>query len=282
MQRHGLILPSLTAACFAALAPGGPGAFWVEIDNSVNPANGNPTGLDDGSYDGTVYRTFDLYAVLQAPWFSNDPQENGVYAVDFGIAGPNTGLVTDGVFFQAPAPFDSDSVIVNESLAPFQDQVFYDSAVAMADEPITFIIPMVWDPSGVTGAFFPQLVNQIYPSEGAFFYIARITLSADASELGGQCFVSDDQCEPMPFGGCDHIPAVYIHTIPNAFLELECLGDINWDGVVDTADLGRLIRSFGSGWGDADFNPRADFTRDGVVDTADLGRLIQNFGQTCE
>lgn len=50
------------------------------------------------------------------------------------------------------------------------------------------------------------------------------------------------------------------------------VGDINGDGLVDTADLGILIGAFGSPGGPADLNS------DGVVDTADLGIVISNFG----
>jgi len=49
-------------------------------------------------------------------------------------------------------------------------------------------------------------------------------------------------------------------------------GDINGDGLVDTADLGALIANFGTS------NPDADLNDDGIVDTADLGQLIANFG----
>ncbi len=52
-------------------------------------------------------------------------------------------------------------------------------------------------------------------------------------------------------------------------------GDINADCVVDTADLGGLIGTFGGP------GPFGDINGDGVVDTADLGALIGNFGQTC-
>jgi hypothetical protein len=57
---------------------------------------------------------------------------------------------------------------------------------------------------------------------------------------------------------------------------LECVGglvgDLNGDGVVDTADLGILIAAFGSS------DPIADINGDGTVDTADLGILIAAFG----
>jgi len=52
-------------------------------------------------------------------------------------------------------------------------------------------------------------------------------------------------------------------------------GDINLDGIVDTADLGGLIGAFGSP------GPFGDINGDGIVDTADLGALIGNFLQTC-
>ena len=54
-----------------------------------------------------------------------------------------------------------------------------------------------------------------------------------------------------------------------------CPGDLNNDGVIDTADLGILIGAFGSS------NPIADINVDGVVDTADLGALIGVFGTSC-
>lgn len=50
------------------------------------------------------------------------------------------------------------------------------------------------------------------------------------------------------------------------------VGDLNLDGVVDTADLGLLISAFGTN------NPVADINGDLLVDTADLGQLIANFG----
>jgi len=49
-------------------------------------------------------------------------------------------------------------------------------------------------------------------------------------------------------------------------------GDLNGDGIVDTADLGILIAAFGT---DDTFS---DINNDCAVDTADLGILIGNFG----
>ncbi|MCB9846891.1 MAG: hypothetical protein H6814_00615 [Phycisphaeraceae bacterium] len=52
------------------------------------------------------------------------------------------------------------------------------------------------------------------------------------------------------------------------------VGDINGDGIVDTADLGVLLGAFGGS------DPMADLNGDGVVDTADLGLLLSRFGDT--
>ncbi len=53
-------------------------------------------------------------------------------------------------------------------------------------------------------------------------------------------------------------------------------GDLNGDGIVDTADLGGLIGAFGNS------GPFGDVNGDGVVDTADLGILISAFGSGCD
>ncbi len=49
-------------------------------------------------------------------------------------------------------------------------------------------------------------------------------------------------------------------------------GDLNGDGVIDTADLGLLISAFGSS------DPVADIDNDTIVGVADLGILIAAFG----
>ena len=59
------------------------------------------------------------------------------------------------------------------------------------------------------------------------------------------------------------------------FGRLDCPGDLNLDGVIDTADLGILIGQFGTA------GPGADINGDGVVNTADLGILIGAFSTAC-
>lgn len=54
-----------------------------------------------------------------------------------------------------------------------------------------------------------------------------------------------------------------------------CPGDLNFDGNVDSADLGTVLGDFGSTGGPSDFN------EDGYVDSSDLGFLLANVGP-CE
>lgn len=63
---------------------------------------------------------------------------------------------------------------------------------------------------------------------------------------------------------------VYTATIPRSPASL---GDLNGDGAVDTADLGKLINAFGSA------DPVADLNNDSIVDPSDLSMLISAFGR---
>lgn len=56
--------------------------------------------------------------------------------------------------------------------------------------------------------------------------------------------------------------------------ERYCPGDLNGDGVVDTADLGIVLGAFGSG-------DTGDLTCDSITDTDDLGALLGAFGTAC-
>ncbi|MCB9837791.1 MAG: hypothetical protein H6813_00490 [Phycisphaeraceae bacterium] len=59
------------------------------------------------------------------------------------------------------------------------------------------------------------------------------------------------------------------------WFEKRLVQDLNGDGIVDSADLGMLIRLFNTS------TPGADFNNDGIVNSADLGSLISVFGQVC-
>lgn len=58
------------------------------------------------------------------------------------------------------------------------------------------------------------------------------------------------------------------------------LGDVNGDGVVDASDLSVLSKSYGSKFGDPDWNSDCDFNIDSKVDVSDLFILSKNYGKT--
>lgn len=61
--------------------------------------------------------------------------------------------------------------------------------------------------------------------------------------------------------------------IPDICGATVCVADLNGDKVVDGADLGLLLTSWGNRGGSADLN------KDGIVDGADLGLLLTNWGK---
>ena len=60
--------------------------------------------------------------------------------------------------------------------------------------------------------------------------------------------------------------------------DTQCHGDCDCDGDVDTVDWPTFRDSFGSSYGDPDYNPCGDMDRDGDVDTVDWPEFRDNFG----
>jgi len=188
----GLIAAAFAAGHAAARPQGG---YWVQVDNSTNLA-GTDTGFENS------WLTFDLYVDLEPG--------DIVFAADFGIAGPNTGITTDGAFYVAPASA-SDSVADNVGFASLVSDLEYSSAVTINGGDVVFAQAMDWNPAGVTGAWFvnPGQIGAGGPEGAEDMWVARVTVSADATFLGGFGFVAyrvDDE---------DHFPAG-VYEIPNA------------------------------------------------------------------
>lgn len=66
-----------------------------------------------------------------------------------------------------------------------------------------------------------------------------------------------------------------------ATLTTKLRGDLTMDGLVDQADLGVFLTSYGSCQGQAGWLPAADFDGDGCVDQNDLGVLLAEYGSAC-
>jgi hypothetical protein len=61
----------------------------------------------------------------------------------------------------------------------------------------------------------------------------------------------------------------------------DCPEDLVIDGRIGLDDLSELLGAYGSGPGDANWNPHADFDDSGVVDLPDLSQLLSVYGQDC-
>jgi len=97
-------------------------------------------------------------------------------------------------------------------------------------------------------------------ASGAAYLLRPVALDCDANGVPDACQIAS--------GGQTDLNA---DGVPD---DCQCLGDTNGDGLVDTADLGTLIASFGA-------SGSADLNGDTVVDQADLAMLLQRFGQPC-
>lgn len=197
MTKRNFALAIAALACAQTPAHALPlGAYWEPVPNAINPVTSEPSGLEGD------WLTFDLYLALDTGDVAS--------AFDFGIAGPNTGLITDGAFYQTESPFGSDSAIENIANGADHPALPFDTAVAMNEEPLLFAQAMDWDQSGVTGAWFSSLLGQV----AGPVWLARITVSSDTTFLGGQFFVSGSG--PSGDWGCGLLNDSCILDTPNA------------------------------------------------------------------
>ncbi len=170
------------------------------------------------------------------------------------------------------------------------DVIAYDGATGAFDEVIVDSADglMSGNTFGISfasnGDLFVASANQIFRADvGTGAVVATIGVGSIGLERGpdGDLYAARGGANQLA-----HIDPVANVSLTNTFLGAGAntpnllnffhfaptIGDINADGVVDTADLGILISEFGNAGGIADLNG------DGVVDTADLGQLIANFG----
>ncbi|HYY91934.1 MAG TPA: dockerin type I domain-containing protein, partial [Candidatus Dormibacteraeota bacterium] len=57
-------------------------------------------------------------------------------------------------------------------------------------------------------------------------------------------------------------------------------GDVNMDGTVDIVDLATVAQSYGTSYGQPNYNPYADVSMHGAVNIQDLAAVAYNYGQT--
>lgn len=118
----------------------------------------------------------------------------------------------------------------------------------------------VWvDPNdahdGIDPAYHPDFSATAAPIELGFF-------RAQMGELGGAAMWVDAR----------------IDNVSISVNAPSCTADLNSDGLINTADLIRILARFGQSVSGGD---PTDITGDGVVNTADLVQLLVRFGQSC-
>jgi uncharacterized protein (TIGR03382 family) len=176
------------------------GAHWEMVDNSGNLAG--TTGLS------ATHMTFDLFVDLEAG--------DAIAAMDFGIAGGNVGLSTDGVFHFAPAP-GTDNLQGNIAFAGFVPNLEYGTAVTSNGNSVNTVAYVRGNP--LVGAWFR---GDNMSSTGPSVWAARVTVSNNAefgggltTFLGGQIFVSGDGPNG-PFGQSTPDIPLGVVNLPNA------------------------------------------------------------------
>jgi hypothetical protein len=100
---------------------------------------------------------------------------------------------------------------------------------------------------------------------------------------GDPVFFVFDVTVTAKFTGTVNIGIYYgsLGFVPSQILQSEAvLGDVNFDGVVNLADLVTIAKALGSTPGTPRWNPYCDLNGDGKVNLQDLSIALHNFGKT--
>lgn len=136
----------------------------------------------------------------------------------------------------------------------------------------------------------PAVIARVAPTGDSYQYVT--TLHEQMRELAAtDPFISTVTCVDIPLKDDEvHFTAEGQISLggrlADAFLAMRpfenlpdaisaCDGDINWDGVVESSDLGLLMSQWGSSGGEV---VNADINFDNIVDAADLAVMLVNWG----
>jgi hypothetical protein len=119
------------------------------------------------------------------------------------------------------------------------------------------------------GNFQPVYENVVSSNSGLVVVDGTFEAEAGLYQLyfNGYGFLDNDQLNGQP--GSLEAASAYLATIN--FSELPNIADINGDGVVDGADLARVLGAWGTSASGGDING------DGIVDGADLALVLANW-----
>ena len=209
--------------------------------------------------------------------------------------------LADGSFDNLPGPkraliFVDPARIQNSSLGPGSNftiniSITNASALAGLEFKLDFDSAVLQAFSAISGGFVPSSVVpfiQVNSTGGfiIFSFSSQIALEGNGTiatvkfQVQGRRLLNtllqlnhvrlvDNNDEELPFLKAD-----------GSFSNIQLVGDLNYDGVVDIFDAIMLAGAFGSTPGSQNWSPEADINNDSFVDIYDALLLAGNFGET--
>jgi|GEM_PF-2990098 len=130
-------------------------------------------------------------------------------------------------------------------------------------------VPVVWGDNSFGQRLVPGGLNSVIDIAAGRHHTIALKSNGEVVAWGSN---SLGQCNVPAFEGrVIAVDAGPMTSIAYVASTSSCPADLNQDGVVDGADLGQLLTSWGSAG-------RADLNGDGVTDGADLGALLTQWG----
>jgi len=235
-----------------------------------------PVNLQPLGFDATV-RAINNNGVISGGELVFDLNTNSVIA-DIGVPQP---LQPGNVSFTQAIAYainDSNEAVVAADLASVPTENWLTYVHNVSDGYIRLNPSQL--PARFVGFYDNNNLGDVSASGGVLFRAEDVLVQGYTGLLDP---IDSDWTPALGFICNDrrvYTTAVNASTGENALVVLvpdpaPCSGDLNGDGVIDTADLGLLIGGFGGS------DSVIDLNGDGVVDTADLGLLIGEFGSAC-
>lgn len=234
-------------------------ALWNPIDHPNFPASAHFSPLIGASHGAG----FDIWS----------PGETASQGVE-NVAETGSTLALTAVINSAVS--DGEAATRVTGAGPFSPGVAQTNIIEISEaHPLLSLITMV----APTHDWFVG-IDSLDLRDGNGQFVAEIVIDLVVWDAGTEPGSNFSTSGSAVEGGVIHLlpnaAAIFGGPAPIARMTITRLtpltGDLNADGIVDTADLGLLIGAFGTN------DPTADMNDDEIVDTADLGLLIGNFG----
>lgn len=249
------------------------GCQWVEVENQFFPGTGTPTGLFQGTLNGTRYRTFDLYVTTRDP----------ILILDSGISqssGTNTGIaLSTGTFFQRQVAGTSNQLTPSPQSIAADRLLEFDTYCGLGARPASNIwvtIPIDFSSTHASGVWAALAGTSEAPDELGRVFAGRFTVPTTAGfrvdesasrQLAGTLFVFSK--------GASSGQVVELY---NAYST--CRADLNGDRQVNDADFTVFVVAYDvldcSSPSMPDECP-SDLNLDGLVDDGDFQIFVVGY-----